>query len=55
MPVKEHKPTSPGQREHIGLDRSDLSKGGPEGSLTRGKTKKAGRNNLMISSLLEII
>lgn len=44
MPVKEHKPTSAGQREHIGLDRSDLSKGGPERSLTRGKTKKAGRN-----------
>jgi len=44
MPVKENKPTSPGQREHIGLDRSDLSKVAPERSLTRGKTKKAGRN-----------
>jgi len=44
MPVKEHKPTSPGQREHVGLVRSDLSKAGPERTLTRGKTKKAGRN-----------
>ena len=45
MPVKDHKPTSPGQREHIGLDRSELSRGGPERKLTRGKRKSAaGRN-----------
>ena len=44
MPLKEHKPTSPGQRQHIGLDRSELSRERPEKRLSRGKIKKAGRN-----------
>ena len=44
MPMKDHKPTSPGQRAHTGLDRSHLSKGKPAKRLTHGKPKKAGRN-----------
>ncbi len=44
MALKEYKPTSPGQRSHISVDRSDLSKAKPTRSLTRGKPKKAGRN-----------
>ncbi len=44
MALKEYKPTSAGQRSHISVDRSDLSKDKPTRSLTRGKSKKAGRN-----------
>lgn len=44
MALKEYKPTSAGQRSHISVDRSDLSKAKPTRKLTRGKPKKAGRN-----------
>jgi len=44
MPMKEHKATTPSQRQHTGLDRSDLSRKKPEKRLTRGKGKNAGRN-----------
>ncbi len=44
MALKEYKPTSAGQRSHISVDRSDLSKAKPTRNLTRGKHKKAGRN-----------
>ncbi len=45
MPVKKYKPTSPGRRFQEVLAREELSKGGPEKSLTQGLTKTGGRNN----------
>ena len=44
MPVKEHKPTTPSQRTHTSLDRSDLDKKQPEKTLTIPAKSKAGRN-----------
>lgn len=44
MPVKEHKPTSPGQRAHISLDRSQLDAKKPERRLVVPRKQKAGRN-----------
>lgn len=45
MALKTYNPTSPGRRELVTVDRSELYKGRPEKSLTEGLTKKGGRNN----------
>jgi large subunit ribosomal protein L2 len=45
MALKTYKPTTPGQRGLVLIDRSDLWKGRPVKSLTEGLTKKGGRNN----------
>ena len=45
MALKSYKPTTPGQRGLVLIDRSDLWKGRPVKSLTEGLTKKGGRNN----------
>ena len=44
MAVKEHKPTTPGRRGYISLDRTEVDKKRPEKSLTRHTKSKAGRN-----------
>ena len=45
MALKSYKPTTPGQRGLVLIDRSGLWKGRPVKSLTEGLTKKGGRNN----------
>ncbi len=45
MSLKRYKPTTPGQRQLVNIDRSELWKGRPHKPLTRGKTKNGGRNN----------
>jgi large subunit ribosomal protein L2 len=45
MPLKGFKPTTPGTRGLVLVDRSSLYKGKPVKKLTEGLTKKAGRNN----------
>ncbi len=45
MALKKFNPTSPGRRQLVLVDRSDLHKGRPVKALTEGKTKKGGRNN----------
>lgn len=45
MALKHFKPTSPGQRQLVIVDRSGLYKGKPEKSLTEGLHKTGGRNN----------
>lgn len=45
MALKQYNPTSAGRRALIGIDRSELWKGGPVKKLTEGKTSKGGRNN----------
>ena len=45
MALKSYKPTTPGQRGLVLIDRSDLWKGRPVKTLTVGLTKKGGRNN----------
>ncbi|MEM1103492.1 MAG: 50S ribosomal protein L2 [Pseudomonadota bacterium] len=45
MALKTFKPTSPGQRTLVLVDRSDLWSGRPVKSLTEGLTSKGGRNN----------
>ncbi|PKP66165.1 MAG: 50S ribosomal protein L2 [Alphaproteobacteria bacterium HGW-Alphaproteobacteria-8] len=45
MALKSYKPTTPGQRGLVLIDRSDLWKGRPVKTLTEGLTKKGGRNN----------
>ncbi len=45
MALKTFKPTSPGRRSLVQVDRSDLWKGKPEKSLTEGLASKGGRNN----------
>jgi len=45
MALKSYKPTTPGQRQLVLVDRSDLWKGKPEKSLTEGLRSKGGRNN----------
>ncbi len=45
MALKSYKPTTPGQRGLVLIDRSELWKGRPVKTLTEGLTKKAGRNN----------
>jgi large subunit ribosomal protein L2 len=46
MALKQYKPTSPGTRGLILIERSALHKGAPEKSLTEGKKRSGGRNNL---------
>lgn len=41
MALKNYKPTSPGLRQLVIVDRSELYKGAPEKSLTIGLTKSA--------------
>src|ERR1700690_2366938 len=45
MALKQYKPATPGTRQLVLVDRSELHKGGPVKSLTEGKTSKGGRNN----------
>ena len=45
MALKTFNPTSPGRRQLVLVDRSDLHKGKPVKALTEGLTKKGGRNN----------
>ena len=45
MALKQHKPTTPGRRGLVLVDRSALWKGKPEKSLTSGLHKNGGRNN----------
>ena len=45
MALKQYKPTTPGRRGLVLVDRSALWKGKPEKSLTSGLHKKGGRNN----------
>ena len=45
MALKQYKPTTPGRRGLVLVDRSALWKGKPEKSLTSGLRKKGGRNN----------
>ena len=45
MPLKEHKPTSPGRRNNVVDDFSDITKTRPEKSLLAPMVKKGGRNN----------
>ena len=45
MALKQHKPTTPGRRGLVLVDRSALWKGKPEKSLTSGLRKNGGRNN----------
>lgn len=46
MALKKYNPITPSQRGLIRIDRSDLWKGRPYKSLTKGLTKTGGRNNL---------
>ena len=46
MALKTHKPTTPGRRQLVLVDRTGLHKGGPVKALTRGQKRPAGRNNL---------
>ncbi len=45
MALKTYNPTSPGRRQLITTDRSELWKGKPVKALTEGLSKKGGRNN----------
>ncbi len=45
MALKKFKPTTPGQRQLVIVDRGELWKGKPVKRLTEGLTKKGGRNN----------
>ncbi len=45
MALKSYKPTTPGQRQLVIVDRSDLWKGKPEKSLTEGLRSQGGRNS----------
>src|SRR5574344_1348822 len=45
MALKNYKPTSPGLRQLVIVDRTELYKGAPEKSLTIGLTKSGGRDN----------
>src|SRR5215468_3609103 len=46
MALKTYKPTTPGQRQLVLVDRSGLYKGKPVKALTVGKIATGGRNNL---------
>lgn len=46
MALKSYKPTTPGQRGLVLIDRSGLWKGRPEKTLVEGLSKSGGRNNL---------
>src|SRR5262244_3078712 len=43
MALKQYNPTSPGRRQLVLVDKSDLHKGRPEKSLVEGLTKTGGR------------
>jgi large subunit ribosomal protein L2 len=45
MALKSFKPTTPGQRQLVIIDRSELHKGPPVKALTEGLRKSGGRNN----------
>jgi large subunit ribosomal protein L2 len=45
MALKSYKPTTPGQRQLVIIDRSELHKGDPVKTLTEGLRSKGGRNN----------
>jgi len=45
MALKSYKPTTPGQRGLVLVNRSELYKGAPVKKLTEGLTKSGGRNN----------
>ncbi len=45
MALKTFRPTTPSRRQLVLVDRSDLHKGRPAKALTKGLTKKGGRNN----------
>jgi len=45
MALKQYNPTSPGRRQLITVDRSELWKGKPVKTLTEGLSKSGGRNN----------
>jgi len=45
MALKTFKPTTPGRRQLVQVDRSELWKGKPEKALTEGLRSKGGRNN----------
>ncbi len=45
MALKKFKPTTPGQRQLVIVDRSALHRGKPEKVLTQGKSSSGGRNN----------
>ncbi|MGD9921867.1 MAG: 50S ribosomal protein L2 [Pseudorhodoplanes sp.] len=45
MALKKYKPTTPGQRQLVLVDRSTLYKGAPVKTLTEGKPSTGGRNN----------
>jgi large subunit ribosomal protein L2 len=45
MALRTYKPTTPGQRGLVLIDRSELWKGRPVKALTEGRSEKAGRNN----------
>jgi large subunit ribosomal protein L2 len=45
MALKTFKPTTPGQRQLVIVDRGELWKGGPVKALTQGKREQGGRNN----------
>ena len=45
MALRQYKPTTPGRRGLVLVDRSALHKGAPVKKLTKGLTKKGGRNN----------
>jgi large subunit ribosomal protein L2 len=46
MALKQYKPVTPGTRQLVLVDRSDLYKGKPVKSLTVGKVEQGGRNNV---------
>ena len=43
MALKHYNPTSPGRRQLVLVDKSELHKGGPVKSLVEGLTKSGGR------------
>jgi large subunit ribosomal protein L2 len=45
MALKKYKPTTPGQRQLVLVDRSGLYKGAPVKALTKGKSSTGGRNS----------
>jgi large subunit ribosomal protein L2 len=45
MALKQYKAVTPGQRQLVNIDRSQLWKGDPLKALTRGKSKTGGHNN----------
>ena len=46
MALKQFRPTSPGRRQLVIVDRGELHKGKPVKALTEGLTKSGGRNNV---------